>query len=298
MKGIKFRTFVKWVIGVGISVLLIGGFVWSRSRWIPAGHVGVVYDASRGLLPEVIKPKRVFIGWRQQLYTYPTQLMNALYTQDPTAGEERSADGILITTNDNANTIFDVSIVYRILPENVVKVFQEFGPIPIEDIQANYLRRAAKEATNDVGTQYDLFSLMGPKRLEASQRLTESLRKRLAPSGISVDIAMLGTCYPTQEFQSKITSRVNSYIELEISRLKRDIADIERQVAVVKGEANNQASQLTASQAKDRSIEILKLEADEMALKKWDGNLPSIATKPGQTVIVSDDSLAKMGARR
>lgn len=87
MKGIKFRTFVKWVIGVGISVLLIGGFVWSRSRWIPAGHVGVVYDASRGLLPEVIKPKRVFIGWRQQLYTYPTQLMNALYTQDPTAGE-------------------------------------------------------------------------------------------------------------------------------------------------------------------------------------------------------------------
>ena len=298
MKGIKFKSVLKGFIAFVVLGLFSFVFVWSRTKWIPAGHVGVIYDASRGLLPKVIKPQAVFVGWRQQLFVYPTRLMNALYTEDPAAGEQRTADGIFVTTNDNANTVFDVSVMYRILPENVVQVFNEFGAIPIEDVQANFIRRATKEVANDISTQYDLFSLMGPKRLEASQKMTESLRKRLAEKGITVDIVMLGASYPTQEFQSKITSRVNSYIELEISRLKREIAEIERQIAVVKGEANNQAAQLSASQTKDRSIDLLKLEATEQALKKWDGHLPALSPKPGQSVIVTPEMLSQVGGRQ
>ncbi len=298
MKQIKFKSFVRGALIFAVLGLFTFIFMWSRTKWIPAGNVGVIYDASEGLLPEVLKPQAVYVGWRRQLFIYPTKLMNALYTEDPTAGEDRSADGILVTTNDNANTTFDVSVIYRVLPENVIQVFNEFGAIPIVDVQTGYIRRATKEVANDISTQYDLFSLMGPKRLEASQKMTTLLRERMAQKGISVEIVMLGASYPSAEFQSKITSRVNSYIELEISRLKREIAEIERQVAIVKGEANNKAAQLSASQTKDRSIDLLKLQATEQALKKWDGKLPAISPKPGQNVIITSDILGQMGGRR
>jgi hypothetical protein len=297
MKNLKFKTVLKWIVGVVVLGVCGTGFVWSRTSWIPAGHVGVIYDASRGLLKDVYKPQAMFIGWRQRLYVYPTRLQNAVYTKDPNAGEVRAADPILITTNDNANTEFDVAVIYRVNPEDVIQVFNEFGARPIEEIQSTYIRRAVKEAANGTGTQYDLFSLMGPKRFEASKKITEELKRRLKPAGITVEQAMLTTCYPTQEFQSKITSRVNSYVELEISRLKREIAEIERQIAIVKGEANQQATALSAAQAKDRSIELLKLDAAEKALEKWDGSLPLISPKQGQSVFISPETLSQLQAQ-
>lgn len=298
MTHIRFKSALRLVLAALILGLCTFVFVWSRTRWIPAGYVGVIYDASSGLQNRVITPRAEFVGWRQQLYIYPTKLQNAIYTQDAQAGEVKSADGIQITTIDNASTIFDVVVTYRVEPANVVKVFNSFGPIPIEDIQTTQIRRATKEAANVVGTQYDLFALMGPARAEASAKITEELRKRLSVNGITVEFATLGTCYPSSEMQQKITARVNSYVDLEISKLKRQIAEIERQVAMVRGEADAQARALSASQTKDRSIDALKLDAQALAIAKWDGSLPPISTKPGQTVIVSPDSLSRLGGSR
>lgn len=283
------------VLGVFAVAFLV--YIW-RMAWVPAGHVGLVYDASKGVLPEVFKPRGVFIGWRQQLYVYPTRLQAALYTQDASAAEYKTADGILITTNDNANTTFNVAVMYRVKPEDVLGVFNAFGAIPIEEIQRNFIRRAVKEAANEVGPQYDLFALMGSKRREASQKLSVILKEKLAEKGITVELAMLGGCFPSQDIQQKITSRVNSYVELEISRLKREIAEIDRQVAVVQGEAQAQAAGLTAAQATSRSNELLRLEATEAALEKWDGALPPISPKSGQTIVLTQDILKQLGGQR
>lgn len=298
MKRPPLKKLLKTTIFVVVIPFILFVLYMSRLDWVPAGHVGVIYDANKGLLPQVYKPSAVFIGWRQQLYTYPTRLQAAIYTEDPSAGESRAADAILITTNDNANTTFDVVVMYRIKQEDVMNVFNSFGAVPIEDIQRNIIRRAVKEAANDIGTQYDLFSLMGAKREEASKRLTELLAKKLVSKGVTVETAMLGGCYPSQDIQQKIASRVNSYVELEISRLKRQIAEIERQVAIVKGEASNQAVQLTAAQAKDRSIELLRLETAEAAIEKWDGALPPISPKSGQTIVLTQDLLRQLGAQK
>lgn len=278
------------IIGI-VLILILGwrGFVWSRTEWVPAGHVGLIFDAQSGLRKEVIPPRAVFVGWRQQLYVYPTQLQAAIYTQDPDEGEVKSADGILITTNDNANTVFDVVVMYRVRPEDVVTVFNAFGPIPIEEIQVNHIRRAVKEAVNVVGTRYDVFQLMGPKRGEAALAITQELQQRLASKGITVDTTMLGSCYPPAEVQSKITARVNSLTDLEISRLKSQLADIERQTALVKAKAASQAREITASQTQSKSLEMLRLETYEAALKKWNGELPMLESKPGQTLVLGRD---------
>lgn len=288
----------KFVIRSGITLLAVFfGFIFflSRTDWVPAGYVGLIYDANKGILPDVYKPSAIWIGWRQQLYIYPTKLQAAIYTEDPTAGETRAADGIMVTTNDNANTLFDVVVIYRIEKADVIKVFNSFGAVPIEEVQRTFIRRAVKEVANEVGTQYDLFALMGVKREEASRKISESLRKKLSEKGIKVEVAMLGGCYPSQDIQQKITSRVNSYVELEISRLKREIAEIERQVAVVRGEASAQAVSLTAGQVAGLSMELLRLEASEQAIERWNGSLPAISPKPGQTIVLTQDLMRQLG---
>ena len=286
------------VLGAGILCgvgLLYWGFTYNRTEWIPAGHVGLLYNAQGGLKAEPIPPRAVYVGWRQQLYTYPTKLQAAIYTQDPTEGEVKAADGILITTNDNANTLFDVAVFYRVRAEDVVQVFNSFGPIPIQEIQTNHIRRAVKEAVNSVGTNYNVFELMGEKRVEVALKLTDALKKRLASKGITIEAAMLGSCYPSPEVQSKINARVNSLTELEISRLKGQLATIERQTATVRAQAASDARTITASQTQNKSLEMLKLDAYEAALKKWDGRLPALESKPGQTLILGREFLNQYG---
>jgi hypothetical protein len=298
MKRPPLKKLIRTILLVIFIPLFSFLFYLSRLDWVPAGHVGVIYDANKGLLPEVYNPSAIFIGWRQQLYIYPTRLQAAIYTEDSSAGESKTADGILITTNDNANTTFDVVVIYRVKKEDVMNVFNSFGAVPIEEIQRNFIRRAVKESANDIGTQFDLFSLMGAQRVDASSKLTLLLREKLKSKGISIESAMLGGCYPSQDIQQKIASRVNSYVELEISRLKRQIAEIDRQVAIVKGEANATAAVMTASEAKDRSIELLKLEMAESAVEKWDGNLPPISPKSGQTIVLTQDLLRQLGGQK
>lgn len=273
-----------------VVLVLLTMRISSRFQWIPAGYVGVIYSARAGLKHEAIKPQAKFVGFWEQLYVYPTRLQAAIYTESPAHGEVSSADGIQITTNDAANTVFDVTVFYRVKPEDVFTLFDKFGPISIEEIQSLHIRRAVREGASIVGNRFDVFQLMGTKREEASTLLTEELRNRLGPRGLTIEIAMINTAFPTNEIQQKIASRVNAYTQLEIAKLESQIAEVQRQSAVVRGAAENDARKLTASQTMDKSIDMLKLELEEAAIEKWKaagGRLSPIIVRPGQSIIVN-----------
>jgi hypothetical protein len=270
-KIMKFKSFAAGAGGLIAAGLAIWGFIESRSAWIDAGHVGILYDASSGVQAKPLKPGRVFVGWRQRLYVFPTKLMSAKYVQDISEGEEKSADGILITTSDNAN---------------------------VETIQSSHLRRAIKDVVNEIGPKYDVFELMGTKRGEFCQLATESLKKRMESKGITIDSLMLMTAYPAPETAEKITRRVNQYTEYDIAVLRRQIAEVSRQTNVITAQARMTATKLTSATAKDKGLEQLQLQADEEAIEKWNGHLPEIRSGGGQTTILDASMLSALQRRR
>lgn len=291
----------KIAAGMGCGVLLTVAatmFYFARSEWIDAGHVGIVYNANGGLdRTHIRRPERVFIGWGQRLYQYPTMLQNAIYTQDPKEGEDKAADGVQVTTKDNQNTVFDISVIFRVRKDDVFKAFDSFGPIPIDDVQRLHIRRALKEAANNIGTQYDVFDLMGAKRLEASEKLTVEMQRLLGYKGITVERAMFCACEPTSDLQNKINARVNAYTDLQISQIRSQIAEIDRQTAVVLAEAQHQARQISAAKTQGSSLEMLQLQADEAAIDRWNGELPPIQQAPGQTIVIGSGELQRVLGR-
>ncbi len=279
-------------------LLVLGLWLYSRLQWIPAGFVGVLYNASGGLENKVYKPQRLFVGPFQQLYLYPTKLQAAIYSQDPNFGEVRAADGVQITTSDTATTTFDVAVFYRVEPDSVFQAFKSFGPIRIEDIQIQHIRRAVREAANAVGTQYDVFQLLGPKREEASLALTVRLKEILAKKGITIEQSMLLSAKPAPDIEAKINARVNSYTQLTISRLLAQIAEVSRQTLITRAQAETLARTLQADQTKDKSLELLDLEMQEEAVEAWNGKLPAIQSQPGQTIILSGDAITALGGKK
>ncbi len=274
-----------------LGVLVIGyGIFWIiqyfRSQWIEPGHIGLIFNANSGLERKIYKPQRLVPGLRETIYTYPTMIKAAIYTQDPDFGETRAADGIQVTTSDNASTTFDMVVFYKVKSEDVFKVYDSFGALDISQIQSQHIRRALREAANVAGPRFDVFQLMGEKRKEASQIATAEMQRILAPKGITVYSVLFGTAYPDQNVTAKITQRVNALTELQISKTRRDIAELGRQIAQVKNQAEAQAQKLAAAQTSGKSLSFLAIEANKAAIAKWNGQLPFINIKQGQTVIV------------
>ena len=267
------------------------------ARWIPAGEVGLVYNASGGLVDRVYRPQRLFLTPWQRLYTYPTKIQAAIYTSDPSYGEEKTADGILVTTSDNAQTAYDVVVYYRITPDSVVTAFKAFGPIPVEDIQSGHIRRFVKEAVNAVGTEYDVFALMGPKRQEACEKVQARLREELGRRGIDIEHVFLVSPEPVGEVGSKIAARVNAYTQLATSKLRSQIATLDSQIAVLRGKTEARARSIVASGTNANSITMQKLELAEAAVDAWNGVLPPIQPNGKQTIIVNgaDSNLVPVG---
>lgn len=288
----KLKTLLTATAALGVAAFASWGWYESRCQWIDAGYVGILYDATAGVSPQAIPPRRVFVGWRQRLYTYPTKLQSAKYIQAADEGEVKSADGVLITTSDNANTTFDVSVVYRVKPSDALTVFNNFGPTDVQTIQSTHIRRAVKDAVNEVGPRYDIFQLMGPKRQEFSTAVTKILQTRLATKGLSVEGVYLMTAYPTPETMEKINRRINQYTEYEIAVLRQQIAEVTRQSNVLTARARMEAQRLVSATAKDKGLLQLQLQADSEAIEKWDGRLPTIRSAPGQTLVLGSESLA------
>ncbi len=281
-----------------VVVAVIGYSVYmSRARWVEAGHVGVIYAANGGLQKEVITPKRVFVPWLSTLYTYPTLRVSAVYTNDPDKASTRSSDAIQITTSDNANTPFDIVVWYHVRPEDVHTVFNNFKAVTIEQIQSTFVRRAVKDAAQRISTQYDAFQLMGPKRHDASVKLTELLKKELAVKGLTVDAAEFCGAYPNEQIMTRITSQVNANTELTISQFRNDIAKVTRDTAIVRATATSKAQRLAAAQTSTKSLELLSLESEIASLKRWNGRMPMFQLKAGQTLIMSPEAAAQLATR-
>jgi hypothetical protein len=290
-----FKTKSKLAIGC-MTVFVVGLIGWTYYRmnlqWIPAGYVGIKFNARAGAdRSRVYEPQAYFTGPFEQFYLYPTRIQNAVYTQDPTAGEAKAADGILITTNDTANTTFDVSVIYRIDKNNVFLAFDTFGPIPIETIQSQHIRRAVREESSVVGNQYDVYSLMGPKRVEASQMLSERLRDKLAKKGITIIQAMILNAYPSQDLVTKIHNNVNSVTGVQIATLNQQIATMQNQINVVNAQATQEAQRITGAGTVAKSLDIIDLELAEEAAKKWNGSLSKVEGSGNKTIVVNGSDL-------
>lgn len=286
-----FKTKTKLMVGCIVipSILLVGWLYYRANlQWIPAGFVGIKFNARSGAdRTRIYEPAAYFTGPFEQFYLYPTRIQNAVYTQDTHAGEDKAADGILITTSDTANTMFDVSVIYQIAKKDVFLAFDTFGPIPIETIQAQHIRRAVREESSVVGNQYDVYTLMGPKRVEASEKLSERLREKLAPKGITIRQAMILNAYPSQDLVTKIHNNVNSVTGVQIATLNQLIATMQNQINVVNARATQESQRIAGSGTVAKSLDIIDLELAEEAAKKWNGEFSTVEAGGNKTIIVN-----------
>jgi regulator of protease activity HflC (stomatin/prohibitin superfamily) len=249
--------------------ILFGSLSLCGCSKVPAGYQGVIvnlYGSSKGVDAQPVGVGRYWVGWNQELFTFPTFLQNYTWTKDNNAGQDES---ITMQTSEGLSINTDAGITYNIRPENVVKVFQKYR-LGIEEITNTFLRNMVRDAMNNVSSTMTVEQLYGAQKEEFIGKVNAIVKQEAAQDGIDVDkIYLIGSFRLPQT----VIDSINSKIQATQNAMK-----VENEVATAKAEAQKTIVEAQArAQANDIVSKSLTPEFIQyQALQKWNGKLPQV----------------------
>jgi regulator of protease activity HflC (stomatin/prohibitin superfamily) len=260
-------------IGLGLGIIALSVTLTSCSK-VPAGHRGVIvslYGSEKGVADQSIGVGRLWVGWNQELYIFPTFLQNVAWKDDK-AITMQTIEGLSIRT--------DAGITYLIQPENVTKVFQKYR-LGIEEITDTFLHNMVRDAMNEVSSTMTVEQIYGASKEIFIQKVNTIVKAEANTNGIEVEkIYLVGSF----ELPPTVINSINSKIQASQNAMKVEnevaTARAEAQKTIVNAEARGRQILINAeSQAKANKILADSLTPEFVEYQKilrWDGKLPTM----------------------
>jgi len=266
---IEMKTNIILFAALGMTALFMAG---CRYKQIEPAQVGILFDANTGISQQVLKPQMTWVGIRQQLILYPTNIKNASFVQAASEGQRAGDDSIKASTIEGAILPTDVTVAWHVDSSNVVKVFNSFGTSDQEEMTENFIRYFATYAVNCVSGKRSIFDLMAKERQKFGPDVKSFLAPILADYGITVDEVYIGEVHPAQEIGSKAQERIARRNDLEQAKVLMQKAVLDAKTTITNAERDAKLNQLKAESATDPAVIALhrKKQVRE-AIDKWDG---------------------------
>jgi len=180
----SFKTILKLLALLAIVLILLDGFTS-----IPAGHVGVIYDRGRGVLPEAFpEGLHLKIPFWQTVEKMDTRLQAYTMSIAPGEGQRYGDDSIESLSKDGQKVDIDITIQYRIEGKDAPRIYQTVGL----DYRAKVVRPGARNVIRDIVTGYDSTKLFTQEaRTAAQDQMRDQLRELYAKSHVKLENVLL-----------------------------------------------------------------------------------------------------------
>ena len=172
-----------------------------------------------------------------------------------------------------------VALNYRLDPAQVANIYQQVR----KDYADVWILPMLVESVKSVTAEYTAEELI-TKREIASQKMSESIKKRLETRGIVVEAFNLIDIQYSDSFTRAIEAKVTAEQDALAAKNKLAQVEFEAQQRAARAEGDAQATRIEA-EAKAKAIEIeaaaLRQNKDLLdlrAIEKWDGKLPQITS--------------------
>ncbi len=248
----------KLLLGLALVALLLTAL--SPFTVIPAGHRGVVTTfgkVSQDVLGEGIHLIIPIVN--------TVHKMDVRIQKGEGQGEAASKDLQTIHTT--------VALNYHLKPQNVALTFQDIGGLT--EVEERIILPSTQEAVKAITARYTAEELVA-KREEVRNHIKSFLVDRLGRHGILVDEFSITNFDFSRSFNEAIEAKTTAeQLKLKAERdLQRIRVEAEQKVAQAEAEAK--ALRLQKQEITPELIKLREIEAQRMAIEKWDGRLPNV----------------------
>lgn len=251
-----------------VIIAVVGLFIIrSTLIFIPAGHVGVVYDMGRGVLSSTMREGLNFaIPVWQRITVMDARLQEYTMTAVRDEGAMLRDDSLDAPTSDGQQVKVDVSVLFRIDKAKASVLYQQIGT----DYVSKIIRPFSRSQIRMVISRYSATSIYSENRQEAEAIMTKELADLLKSKNIILDKVLLRAVYFSPEYSQAIEAKVIAEQRVKQAEFEVKEATQRAQAKIAEAKGLAEAQQL---QKASLTQEFLQLEA----IKKWNGILPQVS---------------------
>lgn len=264
------RSFV--LVGAGERAVLFNRF--SGTQPVPLG------EGMHFVMPWVIIP--TIYDVKSQTYTM------ALSKSEANPQTSNANDALEALTSDGLPISLDMSVRFRIDPQNVAKLHQEIGPLERDnpDYVSKIVRPQVRSRVRMVIARYPVTAIYGKGRQAIEREINVRLREMFVRDYILLDEALLRNIRFSPDFQQAIEQKQVAQQEVQRMAYVVQQADKERRRKIIEAEGEAESIRLKAN-ALARNPQLVQYEY----VKNLPANTRTIITD-GRTIVNLGDALA------
>ncbi len=269
----KINRFYKLFLGFG-SILILIGITNSTVKQIEAGQVGV--QSLFGKVDQhILESGLNFINPLVDVTMFDVKTLNYTMSGVHDEGDKGGDDAIRVLSADGLEVIIDLTVLYRVLPNEAPRILKEIGT----DYKNTIVRPITRTKIRDNAVYYDAVALYSTKRDEFQSRIFSGIEKEFKNRGLVLEQLLVRNITLPQSVKITIESKINAEQDAQKMQfvLQKEKQEAERKRVEAQGIADYQKIINTGLSEQQLQYEMIKANKE-------------IATSPNTKIIIMGNS--------
>jgi regulator of protease activity HflC (stomatin/prohibitin superfamily) len=242
---------------LGFVVILIG-LLSSAFKQIDAGKVGVK-SLFGNVQSDVLESGLHMVNPLIDITTFDIQTQNYTMSVIHDEGAKEGDDAIRVLSNDGLEVIIDLTVLYRVLPNEAPKILKGIG----ENYTDKIVRPVTRTRIRDNAVYYDAVALYSSKRAEFQQRIFKTIEADFKSRGLVLEQLLIRNINLPTSVKTTIESKINAEQEAQkmIFVLQKEKQEAERKRVEAQGIADYQ--KIISSGLTDKQLQYEQIKAQK-----------------------------------
>jgi len=236
---------------VGAVLLLL--IIFDGLVSVPPGHVGIIYDRGRGVLPAEL-PEGLHLKIPFWQVSFLTDVRTQEYTMSlaPGEGAVYSDDSMTAPTQDGQTVTVDATVLFHVDREMAAELFQEVGP----DFVQKIVRPVARSQIRSQIANYTAIDVYALKRDEAEVRINDRIRELYAEKDIILERVLLRHIAFSDQYAAAIEEKQVAEQRIQKAEYQKLEAGELKEKKIIEAQADAEAIRLKGESLRSNPLVI------------------------------------------
>lgn len=269
------------VLRILAIVLMVIGLITSSVKQIDAGFVGV--KSLFGKVQSDVLPSGLnFVNPVMDVRSLDIRTQNYTMSGQHDEGTQSGDDAIRVLTADGLEVTIDLSVLYRVIPEEAPRLIREIG-VNYED---KIVRPITRTRIRDNAVYYDAVSLYSTKRDEFQDRIFKSIDQDFKKRGLFLENLLVRNITLPGSVKAVIEQKINAEQDAQKMQfvLQKEKQEAERKRVEAQGIADYQ--RIVSESLSDRQLQYEQIKAMKELAGSANAKIIVMPSKGGVPIIV------------
>jgi len=281
--ALTFSRFARPLKVSGI-LLIVVGLLTSSIRQIDAGQVGVI-SLFGNVSDRTLNSGLNFVNPVANVTEFDIKTQNYTMSATNDEGQKSGDDAIRVLTSDGLEVVIDLTVLYRVVPNDAPKIYREIGP----DYMDKIVRPITRTRIRDNAVYYEAVALYSTRRDEFQDRIYKTIETDFRKRGLMLEQLLIRNIDLPTSVKKTIESKINAEQDAQKMQfvLQKERQEAERKRVEAQGIADYQ--KILATGLTDKQLQYEQIKAQRELAASQNAKIVIMGGRGSVPLILNDN---------